>query len=80
MRKSFAMILNILVTLIIIAILYKVMIKMNFGTSLQNKDVPAEFKGNPSPVSVFQKSKDAVSAINARAKERDQEATDALGR
>lgn len=80
MRKSFAMILNILVTLVIIGILYSMMIKMNFGTSLQNKDLPPEFKGNPSPVAVFQKSKDTVSAINARSKEHDQDVTDALGR
>jgi len=80
MRKSFAMILNILVTLVIIAILYKVMIKMNFGTSLQNKDVPPEFKGNPSPVAVFQKSKEAVSAINESAKQHNKDLDDALGR
>ena len=80
MRKGFGTILSILVTLVIIGILYSILIKTNFSTSLQNKDVPPEFKGNPTPVAVFQKSKEAVSAINESAKEHDKAINDALGR
>ena len=80
MRKCFAMILNILATLVIIGILYSILIKTNFSTSLQNKDVPPEFKGNPTPVAVFQKSKEAVSAINESAKQHNKDLDDALNR
>lgn len=74
------MILNILVTLAIIGMLYAIIIKMNFDTSMRSKEVPPEFKGNPSPAAVFQKSKAMVSAINESAKEHNKDLDDALGR
>ena len=79
MHKSFGTILSILVTLVIIGILYSILIKMNFGTSLQSKDAPVEFRNN-SPKAIFEKSKEAVSAINESAKEHDKAINDALGR
>jgi len=79
MRKSFGTILSILVTLVVIGILYSILIKTNFNTSLQGKDAPAEFK-NSSPKAVFEKSKEAVSAINDSAKEHNKDIDQALGR
>ena len=79
MRKSFALFLNILITLVIIGVLYLVLIKMNFGTSLSDKDAPPEFKGSAGPAAVINKSKAVVSDVNSRLKEHEQEARAALG-